>query len=350
MKYSRAVILPLILLTFTSCMVASAHPGRTDAQGGHYDRSTGEYHFHHGYPAHQHENGECPYDFDNRTGENSGSSSGTKSSSSRETVPYTEPTTGMETTRPRADAESASVSEFVPFSKINTPSPEPSNGKKIKGLVIAIVIITAIAAFAVYLFIADKKEKARRRNAMATVLHNHLVQEHDFLLKIGKTDEADLPAFKPILHNECLLLISAAQNSKNRPRTKLYKDEQERKKVWEALRRDVVNTLHVPSDVKLDKDLCVVSEGPLSNPLPYGRYTAYVTKLYGNTKLHSLRYCKGADIPVFRLQYLSRGACWYCRNGFAETDDDWYYLLKDFRAITDRYKDDILYRLYRYYI
>lgn len=41
---------------------ASAHPGHTDAAGGHWDSSTGEYHYHHGYPAHQHENGICPYE------------------------------------------------------------------------------------------------------------------------------------------------------------------------------------------------------------------------------------------------------------------------------------------------
>lgn len=42
---------------------AFAHSGRTDSKGGHYDRSTGEYHYHHGYKAHQHENGVCPYDY-----------------------------------------------------------------------------------------------------------------------------------------------------------------------------------------------------------------------------------------------------------------------------------------------
>lgn len=60
---------------------ASAHPGRTDANGGHYDSSTGEYHYHHGYPAHQHTNGVCPYDFDDKTGQNSGSSSSSSKSS-----------------------------------------------------------------------------------------------------------------------------------------------------------------------------------------------------------------------------------------------------------------------------
>ena len=50
---------------------AFAHPGNTDSSGGHYNRSTGEYHYHHGYPAHQHTNGKCPYDYDDKTGQNS---------------------------------------------------------------------------------------------------------------------------------------------------------------------------------------------------------------------------------------------------------------------------------------
>ena len=54
--------------------IAFAHPGRTDANGGHYDRSTGEYHYHHGYEAHQHPDGICPYDYNDRTGVSSGSS------------------------------------------------------------------------------------------------------------------------------------------------------------------------------------------------------------------------------------------------------------------------------------
>lgn len=58
------------------CTAAYAHPGATDANGGHYDHSTGEYHYHHGYPAHQHPDGRCPYNYKDRTGQNSGSSSG----------------------------------------------------------------------------------------------------------------------------------------------------------------------------------------------------------------------------------------------------------------------------------
>lgn len=71
MKKTFSVLLCFILLFCT----ASAHAGRNDANGGHWDRSTGEYHYHHGYPAHQHTNGICPYDYNDLTGSNSGSSS-----------------------------------------------------------------------------------------------------------------------------------------------------------------------------------------------------------------------------------------------------------------------------------
>lgn len=55
--------------------IAYAHSGNTDANGGHYDRSTGEYHYHHGYPAHSHAGGKCPYNFKDKTGQNSGGQS-----------------------------------------------------------------------------------------------------------------------------------------------------------------------------------------------------------------------------------------------------------------------------------
>ena len=76
------LILPAIVL------VAQAHPGRTDANGGHTDRSTGEYHYHHGYSAHDHYDMDgdgvidCPYDFVDRTNKNSGGSSGKSSPAS----------------------------------------------------------------------------------------------------------------------------------------------------------------------------------------------------------------------------------------------------------------------------
>lgn len=70
----RKIVVLLLAIAIMLSFYALAHPGRTDANGGHTDRSTGEYHYHHGYSAHQHTNGECPYDFKDKTGANSGTS------------------------------------------------------------------------------------------------------------------------------------------------------------------------------------------------------------------------------------------------------------------------------------
>lgn len=78
----------ILLLTTCSILPVFAHSGRTDANGGHYDEEAEEYHYHHGYPAHYHTNGKCPYDYDDKTNHNSGgSSSNSNSSSSKEEPP-----------------------------------------------------------------------------------------------------------------------------------------------------------------------------------------------------------------------------------------------------------------------
>lgn len=79
-----SLLICCIILLFLPSV--SAHRGRTDSRGGHIDHSTGEYHYHHDYSAHQHTdlNGDgipdCPYDFDDQTGSASGSSSNGSSS------------------------------------------------------------------------------------------------------------------------------------------------------------------------------------------------------------------------------------------------------------------------------
>ena len=78
----RLLKLLVVLALFISLAVTVfAHPGKTDSSGGHTDHSTGEYHYHHGHSAHQHYdqdgdgNLDCPYDFKDMTGINSGESS-----------------------------------------------------------------------------------------------------------------------------------------------------------------------------------------------------------------------------------------------------------------------------------
>ena len=61
-KSSVIIVVIVVLLALCLPIISLAHPGRTDSNGGHTDHSTGEYHYHHGYSAHQHEDGECPYE------------------------------------------------------------------------------------------------------------------------------------------------------------------------------------------------------------------------------------------------------------------------------------------------
>lgn len=77
MKKRIRIVIALMLLTVPICVVA--HPGKTDSNGGHHDYDNvsglGSYHYHHGYPAHLHENGICPYDYDDQTDHSTDSTS-----------------------------------------------------------------------------------------------------------------------------------------------------------------------------------------------------------------------------------------------------------------------------------
>lgn len=55
-KWKKRVFsfISMVVVVLSLTVTAYAHSGRTDSQGGHYNRSTGEYHWHHGMSAHQH--------------------------------------------------------------------------------------------------------------------------------------------------------------------------------------------------------------------------------------------------------------------------------------------------------
>ena len=80
-RFLKIVCVVVLLSLFT--ITASAHSGRTDSNGGHYDSSTGKYHYHHGYSAHQHYDmdgdgiNDCPYEFEDKTNHNNAPSNST---------------------------------------------------------------------------------------------------------------------------------------------------------------------------------------------------------------------------------------------------------------------------------
>lgn len=124
----------VLLLSF-----AYAHPGKTDGKGGHTDHSTGEYHYHHGYPAHQHPNGTCIYEFDDKTGQNSGTPGGSISTRAASTTKVTTTTAKATTIKKTTSATTASNS-----SKTEDKTP----------VILIIVLIVCLCPFVLGFFIA----------------------------------------------------------------------------------------------------------------------------------------------------------------------------------------------------
>lgn len=80
-------LLLAFILSLLLAIVTLAHSGKTDSRGGHYNRSTGEYHYHHGYSAHDHYDmdgdgvKDCPYEFKDKTNHNNNGGTGSKTTS-----------------------------------------------------------------------------------------------------------------------------------------------------------------------------------------------------------------------------------------------------------------------------
>lgn len=150
-KIYICIALILLILCIATILVF-AHGGKTDANGGHYDRSTGEYHYHHGYPAHQHTNGVCPYDYDDKTNHSSGGSS-------KETQKESESLSWEEwkeqhwkkadTTEVQTSAEETTADDDNIFKKIFRKYPVP------------IVAVGVYAVLWLYCYIEDKIKKER---------------------------------------------------------------------------------------------------------------------------------------------------------------------------------------------
>ncbi|MBR5873143.1 MAG: hypothetical protein IKY90_00235 [Oscillospiraceae bacterium] len=57
----------ILLLSVLSVITAYAHPGSLDEYGGHVDYDSDEYHYHHGWPAHEHNGDYCEYNWIDKT-------------------------------------------------------------------------------------------------------------------------------------------------------------------------------------------------------------------------------------------------------------------------------------------
>lgn len=142
----RRIVFFLTILFLCAPLVAFAHSGGTDANGGHYDKSTGTYHYHHGYSAHPHTGGVCPYAYEDRTGS------------------YSRPSTGSDSGNyggHNSPSNSSSVPD-VQHSSVSAVDPEHRSSKL---WILSIIPFLLIVAFSFWL--SSRKRKAAPASAGA---------------------------------------------------------------------------------------------------------------------------------------------------------------------------------------
>lgn len=153
-RFILRTVFSAAICIFITLSFSMAHPGRTDSNGGHYNRSTGEYHYHHGYSAHQHINGVCPYDFNDKTGSNSGSSS---SSSKKDDA-----NSAAQTPKPSVTAApSPSPTPFIAASQakvIETAKHELTGSEK-TAIVLFIIFVVIPCGYMIYATIDMHKQE-----------------------------------------------------------------------------------------------------------------------------------------------------------------------------------------------
>jgi hypothetical protein len=211
----KICIATLILACFLLYVpLISAHSGRTDENGGHYDSGTGKYHYHHGYSAHDHYDmdgdgdKDCPYNFKDKTGWNSGNSTTNKTTGSY----------SSSYTTPKATTSST---------PIKLEEPQKNNEEKDAGqipawsIVLFIILALAVVCLADSLYKSKKEleksediyrkviaEKEKEIKANIAILHEALIKKYgkDYLFVISGAPPGDYVGPDMLPHSASYLL------------------------------------------------------------------------------------------------------------------------------------------------
>lgn len=309
-KVKKICIATLILACFLlSATLISAHPGRTDEDGGHYVDGTSEYHYHHGYPAHDHYDmdgdgdKDCPYNFDDKTGWNSGNSTTTKSNGSYSSS-YTTPAT----------PESPNSTPVWPF--------------VMSGFFFLVMIGLVIANNATQKTIERQKNESQEEIASLRKTYRESIDrlEEAHEEKLRKTKEFYLSLIKQKKASEEELAaarkeVASAGKKLSEIQTQIHCGKQEIYRL-RLLRRRMESA---PEDVQIPEDGMPVWWKKDSDR-PYGDYTVYVSR---DTKVfHVNRLCAtyGATrTHVFHAMAYAR-PCKKCAENFFDFKEvpEWY--------------------------
>ena len=160
-KASKRRITIAIALIITAALASTmlfvfAHPGGTDYRGGHKNHATGEYHYHHGYSAHQHYDmdgdgyNDCPYTFTPSTSHSAASSSASYSSSSQSSSKISISISDLPSYDfPSFSFETPSNDYYKAYSSSTNISAQGNSSNTWISIVGILIIVIAIAAYVV---------------------------------------------------------------------------------------------------------------------------------------------------------------------------------------------------------
>lgn len=336
-----------LFLLLSVCVVAYAHPGRTDADGGHWDRSTGEYHYHHGYPAHDHYDMDgdgildCPYNFKDKTGSSSGNSSGSgKASSSISTEPTSQPTLPSFETLPSSAMSSVGSTYKKPSSTLATQNPNTQEEVAPEVTVSIMILIISIIGISVIVNHGQKREIKRLESEIRK-------NQTDFDLAIKKRDEEirkiqdefDALSTSIInLHTEQLDYldqitrqnVSALQSKLkfDTDRVGSYFDHESILTLIGTPRGDSVGSDGLPQ--REDSSSCKWGE----------KYTFYVNPIRRNAKYHTARCPHRADTEINAYSLSEHNFFLPCQHCNPELPDiDWFVRYQKILSLSQKYFD-----------
>lgn len=289
-------ILPLL------CMPASAHPGKTDENGGHYDQETGEYHYHHGYPAHAHYDMDgdgyvdCPYDFDDQTGHYSGSSSSSVGGTS-----YRQPISAKKETK--LPATKPAITKTGSYERSASSS----------------LLTICILAIAILFLVARKRKKQ--------------------LISIEEDAKRDIASFREKLgdakyrEQELSTQLSSSKSKLESLEEYCVKLQKENNHLSQEL--SVISEkadsfrrrLDIPMDVYfINRNIPV--RGKIELYKPYGIFTVYVSDR--GRCYHTNYFCSSAIVhPEHKYDVIQRlPPCKKCAMGTVEPVPNWYVELR----------------------
>lgn len=294
-QYLRLILFAVALIMFCSLTVpVLAHSGKTDDDGGHYDSETGEYHYHHGYSAHDHYDMDgdgyvdCPYNFVDHTGWNSGSSGSS--------------------TKHSTDAVEQEVKTVPVLTAV---------------LLCAAFCLALIVAILKILKISDESLRYQTR----LVESKHEVNRLSEALMSKDDTIAEQKMQIDLLMNRVEELTEEMFYSERRYYQHIYGDK---------TKAEIMNA---PKGGGIDSDGMPYCFTQADDERKWGDYTAFIAA--GGKRFHSRKGCSGANIFInaVNIDYRTLYPCERCKPTFP--DLMWYNQYNAHMAIIRKYDIDL---------